>query len=596
MRAKLNVFQGLIVAALAVAMLASGAVAQSGTLPPTLTPKPAPTPRINGARVFGVRPGNPFLFRVPVTGLRPMTFSAVGLPSGLTLDAANGIITGRTDAIGDHRVAITASNRSGSATAVLLLSVGPRLCLTPPMGWSSWNCFGRQVNRDKIRAIAQALIDTGLADHGYAYINIDDGWEGGRDAEGNLQAHAGMGDMADLAAGLHRNGLKLGIYSSPGTLTCERFAGSYGHEAQDVATFASWGVDYLKYDWCSYQQIQKIILIDRCAALLKPDRAAEARRLVRESFVLDVLRAPPGHMPASRAVQELEKHLAGLASAEELRALIAANAGLEGEAVVPRIKTVRERLGALMAEARRRDAGAVAAIEADIPKEPFRIMGRLLAGSGRDIIFSINSWARDPSRDPVWSWAPAFGCHLWRTGGDMGAKWKDIERVGFSQMGLEKWAGPGHWNDPDMLQVGNGSLSPEENIAHMTLWCLLSAPLIIGCDLTRASPFILSVLGNDEVIAVNQDPLGRQGARVHQDGDAELWSKPLADGDLAVALFNRGAAPVRIAASWKHLGISGKQVVRDLWRQKDLGTFDGQFDSAVPPRGVVLVKISPVVR
>jgi len=207
----------------------------------------------------------------------------------------------------------------------------------------------------------------------------------------------------------------------------------------------------------------------------------------------------------------------------------------------------------------------------------------------RDIVFSFCQYGMGK----VWEWGAATGGNLWRTTGDISANWPSVESHGFNQNGLEPYAGPGHWNDPDMLEVGNGKLTPDENYTHMTLWCMLSAPLLIGCDMPKMSPFIVSLFSNDEVIAVNQDPLGRQGWRATQDGQKEVWIKPLADGSTAVAFFNRGDTAADVSVQWSELYLAPTQWVRDLWRQKGLGMQQTGYSVNVAAHGAELFKLTP---
>jgi alpha-galactosidase len=500
-----------------------------------LTPPSPAAPRINGAAVFGARPGNPFLFTIAATGDRPLTFSAAGLPAGLTLDPATGRISGSVAQPGEFRVRLTAANARGSVSRDLRIVIGDQLALTPPMGWNSWNCFASAVTAADVRAAADAFVRTGLIDHGWTYINIDDYWMTrpladdpvvkelearsvalhdarlfklqpmsdptlvgpARDAQGRINANPRFPDMAGLADYVHGLGLKIGIYSSPGPLTCGQCTASYGHEAADAARFAAWGFDYLKYDWCTYH-----------------------------------------YYAADNSRAELMK--------------------------------------------------------------PYAIMGDALRVQKRDIVFSLCQYGMGD----VWQWGGDVGGNCWRTTNDINDTWKRMAGIGFSQDGHEAYARPGHWNDPDMLVVGwvgwgrnlhPTRLSPDEQYTHMSLWSLLSAPLLIGCDLTRLDAFTLGLLTNDEVLAVDQDPLGRPARRVVRDGDLEVWSRPLADGSTALGLFNRGEGPAVATARWTDLGLSGPQRVRDLWRQRDIGVREGDFSEMVPRHGVVLVKITPAV-
>ncbi|MBP1679223.1 MAG: agaA, partial [Bacteroidetes bacterium] len=484
----------------------SMATRETADLVREITPSPSPVPRINGPKVLGVRPGSPVSYTIPVTGGRPLTFAVDRLPSGLTLDAERGRITGALEQRGEFVVTLRARNELGEASKKFTFIVGDRIALTPPLGWNSWNCFGHDVDDAKIRAAAEAMVSSGLADHGWSYINIDDCWMvrpdtqdsliGGvpRDASGAIRSNARFPDMGALSSFVHGKGLKLGIYSSPGPLTCGGYTGSYGFELQDARQFAAWGVDYLKYDWCSYGGIAK---------------------------------------DQSRA--ELQK--------------------------------------------------------------PYVTMRSALDRVKRDIVYSLCQYGMGN----VWEWGAGVGGNSWRTTGDITDTWQSMSGIGFSQAGLEKFAGPGAWNDPDMLVVGMVGwgpqlrptrLKPFEQITHITLWSLLASPLLIGCDLTRLDEFTVKLLTNDEVLEVNQDPLGRQARRAAQDSTLEVWAKELEDGSLAVGLFNRGEAGAKVTARWEDLGITGRRAVRDLWRQKDLGTFTGELTATVARHGVVFVKLT----
>ncbi len=475
-----------------------------------LTPKPSPQPRINGARVFGVRPGHPFLYTIAATGVRPMTFSAENLPAGLALDAQTGRITGVLQTQGDYMVTLHAQNDAGRAERRFKIVCGPSIGLTPAMGWNSWNCFAGSVTAQKVRAAADAMVSSGLINHGWTYINIDDYWEvkpaakddptlqgPQRDDEGRIIPNPRFPDMKGLADYVHGLGLKIGLYSSPGPLTCGGCIGSYQHEELDARQYADWGFDYLKYDWCSYGRI----------AGRNPDREA------------------------------------------------------------------------LM--------------------KPYLVMRAALDKVPRDIIYSLCQYGMGN----VTEWGAEVGGNSWRTTGDITDTWSSLSRIGFSQGGHRKTVGPGHFDDPDMLIVGKVGwgpslhptrLKPNEQYTHISLWCLLCSPLLIGCDMTQLDPFTLNLLTNDEVLALNQDPLGCQAARVDQDGQLEVWPKDMEDGSKAVGLFNRSEFEATVTANWQTLGLTGKQKVRDLWRQKDLGEFTNQFKARVPRHGVVLVRITPI--
>jgi alpha-galactosidase len=458
-----------------------------------LTPAPSPRPRINGAQVFGVRPHSPFLFKIPASGTKPLAFAVDDLPAGLTVDPETGIITGALDAKGTYAVTLKASNDLGTTERPLKIVCGDTIALTPPMGWNSWNAFGCDVNEANVRAAADAIVASGLIDHGWTYVNIDDCWEAGRDADGRILSNEKFPDMRALTEYVHSKGLKIGLYSSPGPKTCAGHEGSYKHEEQDAQQYAAWGFDYLKYDWCSYGNI-----------VPHPDHA------------------------------ELMK--------------------------------------------------------------PYQVMRAALDEAPRDILFSLCQYGLGN----VWEWGTQVGGNCWRTTGDISDSWSSMSGIGFGQAGHEKYASPGHWNDPDMLVVGYVGwsakvrptrLTPNEQYTHISLWCLLSSPLLIGCDLTKLDPFTLNLLSNDEVLAVNQDPLGRQAGRLAKDGRVQVWAKDLQDGSKAVGLFNLGEEPATAAAHWSDLGLEGQHSVRDLWRQSDLGAFNGEFQTVVPRHGVVLIKV-----
>lgn len=471
-------------------------------LPPSPVPAIAhvqsPLPALHGPRVTGATPGRPFLFKVPATGEKPLRFSATNLPEGLSLDPETGIITGALKQEGTTAVRLSVSNARGHDERLLTIVGGPhKLALTPPMGWSSWNCWAYGVDDKKVRLSADAMIRSGLADHGFQYINIDDCWEGGLDAEGATRPNQKFPDMKALADYVHAKGLKFGIYSSPGPTTCAGYQGSFGHEQRDANVFAKWGVDYLKYDLCSY-----------------------------------------GRSP-----------------------------------LTPRIRTLAD------------------------AQKPYQVMGKALDKCGRDIVYSLCQYG---SSD-VWKWGAEVGGNCWRTTGDIVDDWGSVAGIGFGQKGLEACAGPGHWNDPDMLVVGRVGwgapslrptrLTPDEQLTHITLWCLLAAPLLIGCDMTALDDFTLALLTNDEVLDVDQDPLGKAAGPVVVHGRKQVWARPLSDGATAVGLFNLDYQPGPVTIDWAALGLRAPQRVRDLWRQKDLGTLATGYQAVVPAHGAMLIKV-----
>ena len=464
--------------------------------PPAIAQEESPAPAIHGPRVTGSTPGRPFLFLIPATGEKPLRFAGKNLPEGLTLDAETGIITGSLKEAGSTVVALEATNARGSAKRDLTIVGGlHKLALTPPMGWNSWNCWAGAVSDAKVRAAADAMTASGLAAHGFQFVNIDDCWEGGRNAKGEIQTNQKFPNMKALADYVHSKGLKLGIYSSPGPKTCAGFEASYKHEAQDAASYARWGVDYLKYDWCSYGEIER-----------SPDRAG------------------------------------------------------------------------LM--------------------KPYQVMRKGLDECSRDIVFSLCQYGMGD----VWEWGAKVGGNCWRTTGDITDNWGSLSGIGFSQNGHEKFAGPGHWNDPDMLVVGKVGwgpslhpthLKPNEQITHISLWCMLSSPLLIGCDMSSMDKFTVALLTNDEVLNINQDPLGKPAGRIVKKGQTEVWARPLFDGTTAVGLFNLGSQEAKVKVAWADLKREGPQPVRDLWQHKDLGPQADSYEAAVPPHGTVLLKVGP---
>ena len=445
----------------------------------------APQPAIHGARVTGATPGRPFMFHIPATGQAPLTYAAQGLPAGLSLDAKTGIISGALEKAGTYTVKLSVKNARGSDARNLTIIGGRhQLALTPPMGWNSWNIYHCNVDEAKVREATDELIESGLNRHGYQYVNIDDCWQGERDAQGRIQTNVKFGDMKALGEYIHARGLKYGIYSSPGPTTCANHLGSYEHELQDAQSYAAWGVDFLKHDWCSYSKV---------------------------------------------AVGE----------------------GVERQ------------------------------------KIPYRTMRKALDQVNRDIVYSLCQYGRGE----VWKWGddPDIEADLWRTTGDIKGSYGSMANIGFKQDGLQDYAGPSRWNDPDMLYMHK--LQPNEQITHLTLWSMLAAPLLIGSDISKLSSYSIDALSNDEVIEVDQDPLGKQGKRVLQNGDLEVWSRPLWDGTTAVALFNRGRTSADVAVMWSDLGLKGTQRVRDLWRQQEVGTGRVGMARMVPPHGAMLFKV-----
>jgi alpha-galactosidase len=494
--------------------LAGGLKAQD--LPAPLTSAAPASPRINGPGVFGVRPGSEFLYTIPATGDRPMTFGATPLPAGLTLDANTGRITGTVRHAGTYPVVLQASNALGAVVKKFRIVAGKQIALTPPMGWNSWNCWAGAVDQEKVLRSARALVSSGLINHGWTYVNIDDTWQGQRGGPLQaLQPNEKFPDMKALCQQIHSLGLKAGIYSTPWVTSYAKYAGGSSDDASgawskalasekfwrhgkyyfarnDARQWADWGFDYLKFDW-------------------NP---------------IDVA------------------HTA--------------------------------------------------------------TMSKALRKTHRDIVFSLSNTA---PKDHAADWAKL--ANSWRTTSDIYDGWEENLRAGYNYgvseiaYAQDQWApyaGPGHWNDPDMLVVGRvgwgpslhkSHLTPDEQYAHISMWCLLSAPLLIGCDLEQADPFTLGLLSNDEVLALDQDALGKQALRVATLGPVDVYEKDLEDGSKALGFFNRGSNLETINFNkLGYLGFPAVCHVRDLWRQMDLPDARTTVKTILQPHGVVLLKLS----
>jgi alpha-galactosidase len=400
--------------------------------------------------------------------------------------------------------------------------VHAQLASTPPMGWNSWNHFGRNVSAADVRAAADALVSSGMKDAGYVYVNIDDGWQGTRDSEGNIHGNDKFPDMKALADYVHSRGLKLGIYSSPGPRTCANFEGSYGHEEQDAQTYGAWGIDFLKYDLCSY----RLILAEQAEGL-----SAKQKETLKQAA------SDP------RAQAAMLSRMLQVYSSEQIAMMKAA----------------------------------------------YEKMHLALQKTGHPIFFSLCQYGLGD----VWQWGTSVGGNAWRTTSDIRDSYSSMSSIGFGQLGIAQFAGPGHWNDPDMLEVGNGGMTTEEYRTHMSLWALLAAPLLAGNDLSQMSPATLAILTNREVIAVDQDALGKQGERVWASKADEVWVKPLKGGAFAVGLFNRGGEAGPITLRFADLGLSRPVKARDLWTGKDLGKLHESYTLTVPQHGVVMLKLQP---
>jgi len=355
------------------------------------------------------------------------------------------------------------------------------LAKTPPMGWNSWNCFGEDVNESDIRAAADALVSSGMRDAGYIYLNIDGTWEGSRDGRGKLVPNKEFGDMRALAKYVHSKGLKIGIYSSPGPYDCAGYPTSYGHEREDAKDFAEWGIDYLKYDWCSAEKIYQD---------------------------------------------------------DQIRAV-------------------------------------------------YQKMGDALESAGRPVVYSLCEYGREE----VEKWGADVGGNLWRTTDDIRDSWDSMIANVEKQAAFAPYAGPGHWNDPDMLEIGNGGMTGDEYRTQMSLWSLVAAPLLAGNDLKKMSEETKAILLNKEVIAIDQDPLGKQAAPDRK-GDLETWIKALADGGAAVGVVNLGSSTRTVAIRASDLQLAGAMThARNLWAHDEVQFVGGMYSAPVSPHATLLLRV-----
>jgi alpha-galactosidase len=371
----------------------------------------------------------------------------------------------------------------------------PKLAATPPMGWNSWNWFATKVTDKDIRQAADLMVSSGMRDAGYKYLNIDDSWEGQRDANGVLQPNDKFPDMKALSEYVHSKGLKLGIYSSPGVKTCGGYEGSFGHEQQDADLYASWGIDYVKYDLCSYI----------------------------------------GYMNAQAPGDTLKQYQIMQAAYEKMHLAI--------------LKT------------------------------------------GRPMVFSLCQYGWDQ----VWQWGPNVGANSWRTTGDINPTFPRIATIAREQAGLAKYAAPGHWNDPDMLEVGNGKLTADENRTHMGMWAMLASPLLAGNNLSELTPEVTSILTNREVLAIDQDPLGKQASRIFAEGQVEIWARPLSNGDIALIVINFAESKTLLRNIGLHLAQAGAAngwKARDVWAAKNLGPIQDDYKFTLDKHASLLLRLS----
>ena len=518
-----DVFRPLV--AVVISLAALSAVADPATQNPErltsqlgiLTPPVAKAPRINGPRVYGVRPGRPILYRVPVTGEK-VEVGLEGLEGlgGLEFDPKTRVLSGAIAKKGEYRLRIVAKNEFGTDEKPFTIKVGDKIALTPPMGFNSWNYVGDHPSDAMMRKAADAMIARGLADHGYQYVNVDDCWQQlnrancpwrwkdgkkpenpppvvERDETGRIIPQKAFPDMKALADYIHAKGLKCGLYSSPGDYTCAGATGSWKHEYRDAGTWAEWGFDYVKYDLCSYS-FKKM-----------------------------------AYGPSQR-----------------MKAMI-----------------------------------------------PYLLMGKALREQKRDIVLSICQYGLDDV--PVWG-ERAYG-QCWRTTGDVWDNWEKVRAAIARQEDNWYYSGPGAWNDPDMLVVKSTvkttSLTPNEQYTHISMWAMVAAPLMIGCDMAALDDFTLALLTNDEVIDIDQDELGKGAAFIARCDGAEVWARPLADGSAALAFFNAGDAERELAFALKDLGLEGRWAFRDVWRQRDIGVVEGRWTTTIPGHATTLVRVRP---
>ena len=475
------------------------AVPASARLQPVILPID-PKPAIHGPQIVGASPGHPFLFRVPATGDAPLTYACADLPTGLTLEAKTGIVSGAVTKAGEYVLHLSASNGLGKAARTVTVMCGDHpLALTPPMGWDAVNIYANTVDDAKMRAAADGLITSGLAAHGWAYLHINDTWQGIRDKTTKeiLPNRRRFPDMKTLADYMHGKGLKFGLTSAATEHTCAGYPGSLGNVAQDAATYAAWGVDYLEYDWCPVASLDET--------------------------------PPPG-----------------------------------------------DQVGA------------------------FKEMHEALNKTKRDIVFGVNTFGRDN----VWDWAADHGANTWVTSRQMLDDWKIVTRDLFESPWIEGGASPGHWTSPGLLQIGKFGvgdvratrLSPCEQMSQLSQYALLSAPLWLSCDLTlldpnKFHPSTTAMLTNDEVLDIDQDPAGHAAVSLTNTRTVHIWYKILADGTVAVGLFNTSESEKRLRVTLSDLSLNGPQPVRDVWLHQDLGDFTGTFITEIPAHGVALVKI-----
>lgn len=494
-----------------------------------LTPETPLSPSVNGARIVGATPGARVLFQVPVSGERPMKIQAAGLPSGLRMDS-RGLVTGTAPAKkGEYKVKIQASNRHGKDAKEWILKVGDELCLTPPMGWSSWYSYSEAVGQENVLKTARLFVERGLVNHGWTYINIDDCWQGERGGRNfSIQPNKRFPDMKAMCDSIHAMGMKAGIYSTPWMGTYAGFIGGSSPNAKaDYGEMAIPEKDRKQRNqiFGSYPGVHRR-KADRVGAVWLFDR--DARQWADWGFDYVKVDWNPNDVPTTERIRQA------------------------------------------------------------------------LDDSGRDIVLSISNAAPYKQVEELGKLA-----NLWRTTGDIQDHWGSVSGIGFSQERWQKHMRPGHWNDPDILQIGKlgkpnqpnttfvqTQLTPDEQYTHVTLWCLLSAPLIISCDLEHIDSFTMGLLTNDEVIAVDQDPAARPARKAWHRGDFQVWTKELSDGSVAAGFFNTGKEKGVVKVNLRELGLSGAYEARDLWKRADQGTVKGDMAVELNSHGAAMFRFS----
>jgi alpha-galactosidase len=463
-------------------------------------------PVFHGAKIVGNRPGTDFLFTVPATGERPITFFSKDLPEGLNMEATTGIIRGRVNEAGEYKVRVIAANTQGKTEHELKIVIGDKLCLTPPLGWNSWNVFTNTLDEKMVMEMADAMVNSGMRDLGYQYINMDDYWHDstratyGKPVANPQKFPHGIKWLADY---VHSKGLKLGIYSDAGDKTCGKCFGGFQHEEIDAKTYAEWGIDLLKYDFC-----------------FVPWKKQEA---------------------------------------------------------ITRYKK----------------------------------MGDALKSSGRSIVYSICNWGLfNP-----WEWGEGVGGNYWRTTPDIFDTWKGGNPFMMSTMKILNrqnkiltYGGPGHWNDPDMLIVGNygqgkatswkgkfKGMTDTEYQSHMSLWAMMNSPLLSSCDLRSMNEVTKKILLNPELLAINQDEKGESATLVLKKGGVWLYKQNLSDGSVAVAVFNTSKKDKNFELTLTQLGLNSTHIAHDVWQHIEAGILKNKMNLTVKGHETVVLKLTASV-